>query len=77
MSIVNNVKSSAKLNREFVAFRSRIHYEDIVDVDSKEDIPFMGNEDTRIEFARHEVEIDNRVVEREVPDTGCLFEPVQ
>ena len=77
MPIVDNVKSFAKLNREFVAFRSRTHHENIVDVDSKEDIPFAGNEDARIEFARYEAKIDNRVVERQVSDTGCLFEPIQ
>ena len=75
MPIVDNVESFAKLNGEFVAFHPKTHHEDIIDIDSNEDI--LADENARIEFAKYKAEIDNRVIERKVPDTGCLFEPIQ
>ena len=75
MPIVDNVESFAKLNREFVAFRPRTHYENIIEVDSKKDV--LADENARIEFVRYEAEFDNRVVEHDLPDSGCLFESIQ
>ena len=72
--MIDDLKLSAQLSGKLVAFDLRTHDKNIVDIDSKEKMPLLGDKDVKIKLAGCETEIEDRVVEGKEPNAGCLPE---